>query len=232
MLLSNHLSLADYFILAQLGRQCPGGSTQVNFFSWYSLFRVPSIKTLYNMVKCDENWELEKQLCDPVFHRVLNSSESEWVALFPEVNIWTPHASFMQNAQSKKFYLPVLSNTLYPRFSGLSNIVTGLRGRANNKFTTLYDITINYGDRKGPTLLQLFSSQKAITAYIHVREIQFSQVLTKRPKLERWLEKCWVEKDKELTASIKHRESEKLLAPLKEISEISILDVPLSSLAV
>lgn len=193
VLLCNHQSLADYFFVVYLARRAGARwSPQVNFFSWCSLWRIPSLKVWFNLVCCDENWELSKLLSRTVFRRVLQSSVIEWVVIFPEVNIYTPTLSYFQRLHAQKYCLPYLDHLLYPRFSAVLNAVQTINGNA--KFLRAYDITILYS--RPPTLLQLFASADAIVVTIEVKEIALAKIPLKKRQLQKWLERTWLEKDR------------------------------------
>lgn len=204
VIVCNHQSLADYFVVASLAKTLAAERTpQANFFAWYSLWRVPSIKTLLNMVRCDENFELSRAYCQRYFERVLVSESPEWVVLFPEVNILSPTASYLQKVHSDHYYLPFLDHTLYPRFAGIFNTLQMLRHPPHVKFSNLYDLTVTYDDP--PSLLHFFGSPKPINATVHVRVFEIAKIPERRPKLEKWLEKTWVQKDKYIGTQLKER---------------------------
>nr|WNV54321.1 hypothetical protein CLUG_02226 [Clavispora lusitaniae] len=221
IVISNHQSLADYAILAHLASNCGTLCPQPNFFTWFSLWRVPSVKTVYNMLKCDENWTLHKSWADSLFKRVLRSELPEWVILFPEVNIKTPTVTYLQQVQSKRYYLPEFEHVLYPRFSGLHSAITSLSRTPESKFDTLYDITISY-EPQPPSLMQFFASDKPLVVYVDVQMKPLSRVPLKRSKLEGWLEKTWMEKEKYLESNKGNQEQGEASSRSR-----SILDVPL-----
>ncbi|OBA23025.1 hypothetical protein METBIDRAFT_25730, partial [Metschnikowia bicuspidata var. bicuspidata NRRL YB-4993] len=199
LVVCNHQSLADYFFMTLLAERCPGGLVpQVSFFTWYSVWRVPTVRTLLNVVLCDENWELSSLLCRSAFSPVRASEAPQWVVLFPEVNIWTPSAAYQQRLQAKKYCLPYYDHTLYPRYPGLLNAVGTLGNRTNIKFARVYNLTILYHSRKPPSLLQLFASTEKIAVTIDVRAMRLSSIPHRKAKLERWLEKTWLDKDRQL----------------------------------
>lgn len=211
VLLANHQLLADYVVVAALAhkpRKDASGkkliqreaTPQVNFFTWFTLSRAPSVKTLINMLRCNENWELQLQQSDRLFRRVCASSAPEWVVLFPEVNIWTEETAYLQSIHSRRYFLPRMTLVLYPRFSSLYNTVWLLRKeRAFTKipkFTTLYDLLIVHS--KPVTLLEFFSCKGGHKVVVNVKQRSFQKVPLRRPKLEKWLENCWVEKNKQI----------------------------------
>ncbi|CUM47930.1 uncharacterized protein AC631_05126 [Debaryomyces fabryi] len=125
---------------------------RINFFTWFKLWRIPSIRVLINLAKCDENWELENTLSKIVFGKILKSKVPEWIVLFPEVNIWTEEDSSLQKIQSEKFYLPTLQNILYPRFSAFYNVVSTLNSKEYSKFNQLYDVSVLYESKTTGTM--------------------------------------------------------------------------------
>lgn len=222
IVICNHQSLADYVFMVYLARSCGTVHPQTNFFAWFSLWRVPTIKTLVNIFKCDENWELSPQLAEAIFRRAVISEAPEWVVLFPEVNIITPTTLYFQNLQSERYYLPRFTNVLYPRFSGLYNAAVAINIATSMKFTRLYDVTLNYDHPM--SLLALFSSSKRFQVRIHVKAKSLTHLPQKRSKMEKWLEKAWVEKEKQVGLM----EFDKR-ASTEESS--LVLDIPLTSLA-
>ncbi|QEO24268.1 hypothetical_protein [Candidozyma auris] len=211
VLLANHQSLADYVVVAALAHKSRKDASgkkliqreatpQVNFFTWFTLSKAPSVKTLINMLRCNENWELQSQQSDRLFRRVCASSAPEWVVLFPEVNIWTEETAYLQSIHSRRYFLPRMTSVLYPRFSSLYNTVWSLKKeRAFTKipkFTNLYDLSIVHS--KPVTLLEFFSCKGGHKVVVNVKQRSFQKVPLRRPKLEKWLESCWVEKNKQI----------------------------------
>lgn len=202
LIISNHQSLADHVIVAWLARSLRKHHLikkfnlvpQVNFFTWFNLWRLPSIKTLYNIVKSDENWELLALHCERLFNRVIKTSTSaEWVVVFPEVNVWTALAAHLQQIQAQQYFLPYLDQVLYPRYSSLFNTVTQLNTTKQTKFVRAYNISITYSSP--PTLLSFFSSPEKLSVLVHVKEEQIAKIPKKKPKFDKWLEMEWIEKD-------------------------------------
>lgn len=219
LVICNHRSLADHILIEYLLRsenqikiadKTANNDLikpRINFFSWFSLWKIPSIKTLVNMTKCDENWELDKKATRFLFKNVINSKHNEWIVLFPEVNIWSKETYMLQKKQMEDFFLPKLSNVLYPRFSPFYNLISSLNIIKNNKFKKLYDVTIFYNvinkdksiKKKNyfylPSLLEIFSFDSEINVTIHVKTRSISKIPAKRKKLEKYLEDLWVEKN-------------------------------------
>lgn len=84
VVVSNHASLADCFVIHYLSRmsilgddyspmrQCEQFSLPIiNFFSWFLVWRVPTVKILLHMLKSDENWELELKSLSFVFFTII-----------------------------------------------------------------------------------------------------------------------------------------------------------------
>ncbi|RLV90242.1 1-acyl-sn-glycerol-3-phosphate acyltransferase 2 [Spathaspora sp. JA1] len=228
IIISNHTSLADYFIIHYLARVSvlgdyspviPSSSEKitlpvVNFFSWFLVWRVPTVKILLHMLKCDENWEIDQKSVAFVFSRLLKSKNSQWIVIFPEVNIWTKEGAGLQRQLSEKYFLPQFNHLLYPRFSSFFNVITALADIKPQPYSNLYDITILYTRRDSneisyqpPTLLEFFSSKIPITVTINVKIRSVNRIPEKRHKLERYLEHLWRNKDK-------------LIGQLKEESEL------------
>lgn len=164
---------------------------RINFFTWFKLWRIPSIRVLINLAKCDENWELENTLSKIVFGKILRSKVPEWIVMFPEVNIWTDEDSSLQKIQSEKFYLPTLQNILYPRFSAFYNVVSTLNTKEYSKFTQLYDVTVLYESKttevgklanKPPTSanIEVSPSQKSVNRELNLVSPSLLEIFSSR----------------------------------------------------
>ena len=74
----------------------------------------------------------------------------------------------------------------------------------------MYDVTICYFARNedstvsliNPTLLDLFAAKSETLVVVHVKQHLIKKLKYKRPRLERWLEKVWLEKDAVVQASV------------------------------
>ncbi|ODQ81276.1 hypothetical protein BABINDRAFT_160646 [Babjeviella inositovora NRRL Y-12698] len=156
LIVCNHASLADHLVMAhvarvtaQKGYDNKQGSIKslilprINFFTWFSLWQIPSVRVFGKMLKSDENWELDDTLSNQLFSKVSTNAHPEWVILFPEVNIWTKEDAYLQQRQSEMYFTPVFQNLLYPRFSALANALSALKMN-NSLFSKYYDVTIVY----------------------------------------------------------------------------------------
>ncbi|CAI5758712.1 unnamed protein product [Candida verbasci] len=173
IVICNHSSLADTFIIHYLSRFSYKNKVDLpnlNFFSWFLVWRVPTIKIILHWLKCDENWEIDEKSVLFVFSRLLKSKFSEWIILFPEVNIWTKENVHLQTGLQDKYFLPKFENVLYPRFSSFYNIITALNNSKPHSYSNLYDLTILYtkdGEECGesPTLMDFLAADKQITIF-------------------------------------------------------------------
>ncbi|ODV78501.1 uncharacterized protein CANTADRAFT_22493 [Suhomyces tanzawaensis NRRL Y-17324] len=219
IVISNHRSLADHIVIAVLARysasrsgDSPGGLNltlpRTNIFSWFLVWTVPKLRLLYNMARCDENWELDSAIGVKLFRHLQISKYPEWIVVFPEVNIWTKLAHDIQKQQSEKYYLPMFDGLLYPRFSAFYNLISAINQSPSNKFFKIYDLSIIYElngiskDANGtiwtPSLFEIFCSDSQTTIRVNVRVRSLTRVPSKRAKLEKYLEKLWLEKDRTL----------------------------------
>lgn len=160
---------------------------------------------IFNMMKCDENWELDNESAAYTLQPLLSSKILEWVVVFPEVNLWSEESNLRNLEQAEKYFLPQFSHVLYPRFSSMHNIINILNKKDTN-YKVMYDLTITYKigtdrEHQCPTLIQVFSSLQPIHVNIHIKAKLLSRVPVKRVKLEKYMEKLWVEKDKTLLQS-------------------------------
>lgn len=203
---------------------------KVQFFTWFEIWGIPTINYFKHISQADENWELDGETLVSIFHEFLDTpsnSNTKWLAMFPEVNIFSEKDLKMQNIMGEKHYLPAFENVLYPRFGGFANAVGGLY---KTNFTRLYDVTLIYYNRNKttgeivnfnpPTLLSVlglrdFNIETVIL--VHVAGKFLSRVPLKRNRLEKYLENRWIKKDK-LIAKLEKKilQENNALADIKE----------------
>lgn len=220
LFISNHCSLVDYiifsFLVTEVGNT--GGKKihmqpiyakdqtsimlpRLCFFTWFQLWNLPGFSFWKNISQTDENWELDGETLASTFSPFVDDLKGvEWVVTFPEVNILTEKNQKMQKIMSERYYLPDLTNVLYPRFSGFSNAIGGLYG---TPFSRLYEVALVYIRRKDgkvsfkpPNLLEAFGlCDEEICVVVHIHGKLISRVPKRRDRLEKWLERRWVKKD-------------------------------------
>lgn len=215
LILSNHCGIIDYLVMGYLV-QCSKYPSEVkvraksltglfvphlSFFTWFTIWTVPTVEYMKNIFQTDENWELDGETLNSVFNPFF-SQGVQWLVMFPEVNIFTDKISKLQKIMGQKYFLPTLNNVLYPRFGGVVNAIGGLY---ETKFTRLYDITLVYYKTTSdgeyhfgcPNLLDALSGE-SYKLIVHVKGKFLSRVPLKRNKLEKWVENRWLKKDKQV----------------------------------
>ena len=191
IIIANHASLLDHVVLAHLAQHETDetmAKPRVSFFTWFSLWTLPSTRAIRNMAKLDENWELSLNAGVQIFKSVLNSSVNDWIVIFPEVNIFNSESKSRQEYLGNKYFLPKLQHLLYPRTQSVFSFF------ARNEDSTVSLIN--------PTLLDLFAAKSETLVVVHVKQHLIKKLKYKRPRLERWLEKVWLEKDAVVQASV------------------------------
>lgn len=237
LVLSNHAGLVDHMIMGYLvqcvkyppetgnhqvkAKSLTGAFVpQLKFFTWFTLWTVPQVDYFKNIFQSDENWELDGETLGGLFSSAVESAQTQWVVLFPEVNIFTARVAKMQRMMGEKHFLPLMTNVLYPRFGGVVNAVGAMY---ESKFTRLYDITLVYYKMVDgewvfgcPTLVDAISGQDKYKVLVHVKGKFLSRVPLKRNKLEKWVEGRWLKKDKLITKLQKKVVRGKFDRPLTE----------------
>lgn len=178
------------------------------FFTWFEIWGIPTIDYFTHISQADENWEMDGETLVTVFQNFLESSSNitQWLTLFPEVNMFTEKDLRMQNISGEKHYLPIFEHVLYPRFGGFANAIGGLY---KTNFTRLYDVTLLYYNRNKttgeiisfdpPSLLNILGLRDwnvETVILVNVAGKFLSRVPLKRNKLEKYLENRWIKKDK------------------------------------
>lgn len=204
---------------------------KVKFFTWFEIWSIPTIEYFKHIFQADENWELDGKTLVSLFHKYLDSplSNTQWLTLFPEVNMFTDKDSRMQNILGEKHYLPSFENVLYPRFGAFANVIGGLY---KTNYTRLYDITLVYYNRnkvtkeiidfRAPSLLNILGIRDdniETVILVHVAGKFLNRVPLKKNKLEKYLENRWIKKDKLIEKLEKRilRENDKLLTNLQTV---------------
>lgn len=192
---------------------------RINFLTWATLWRVPTIRLLLNLISYDENWEFSQSelkfqlLKMDDFYKEENTKRNrefevnttpEWLVMLPEVNIWTSSDSYLQRKQSKKFLLPNFEHVLYPRFTNFAQVIQELRD-SNSNISKVYSVTLLYYESENlenkileaPSLIRLFGeSPSKMTIRIHIKSKTFSRFPNKTKKINKWLESEWGHKEK------------------------------------
>lgn len=156
------------------------------------MWKVPNLGLLRNLYEYNEN-ATKKGGALVDYTQINESPRSEWIFMFPEVNIWTPATSHLQNVNAFRLGAPQFQNVLYPRFPSLREAVTQL----GPSFTLLHDLTISYSidPKQGLSLVEFFSG-KEIVVDVHVQTISLKPLRRKRQrKFEKLIEKRWKAKD-------------------------------------
>lgn len=206
---------------------------KINFFTWYEIWCVPTPNYFKHISQADENWELDGETLVSIFQDYLDSpgtNSTQWLTLFPEVNIFTEKDSRMQNISGERHYLPQFQKVLYPRFGGFANAIGGLY---KTKYTRLYDITTIYYTRnkitgaivdfKPPSLLGILGVKDnyiETVIFVHVAGKFLNRVPLKRNKLEKYLENRWIKKDK-LIEKLERRILHENVKMMRDITQVN-----------
>jgi len=205
VVISNHRSLFDFILiyyLKNLVEKTTNDQIELSFLNWNSLWKVPSIKTVVEFFKNDENWTLVPLVLENKLTSLIRNFRNNWIVHFPEVNVFTEHNLYLQNQQVEKFYLPKLNNSLYPRFNNFINLIDVINVHQACPIQNLIDLSIVYYNPvknvfKNPSLFEILTlKQPYFIINIDVKVKPINKLPTKQRKLEKWLENDWCEKDK------------------------------------
>ncbi|GMM38188.1 hypothetical protein DASC09_055270 [Saccharomycopsis crataegensis] len=192
---------------------------RLNFFTWSTIWRVPTVRLLTNIVNNDENWELDNS---DIVYKLLKTSDysvektesqlsgqefeinnyPEWLILFPEVNIWNKTDLYLQQKQGEKYYLPKLNHLLYPRFKNFNKTIATIRKLKGLNIPHLHSLTIFYYDKLTkheicPSLIDFVGDLPSnILVRVHIKSRSLKRLPTRSNKLEKWLENEWDSKEK------------------------------------
>lgn len=222
IVISNHRSLFDFVIMYYLKtmvEKATDDEINMKFFNWNKLWSAPDLSLLRNIMKYDENWEYKPADLEHEIRRCTTNENlkpnNHWVVHFPEVNIFNEKVYVTQAQQNSNYYLPKLENLLYPRFNNFNNLISIVQNDQLSKipelpFKNLIDLNILYYDPLKnafvePKLLEIFTlKQPILIISIDIKLKPLNKLPTKQRKLEKWLEKDWCEKDKQLDLTQKN----------------------------
>ncbi|KAJ8350902.1 hypothetical protein SKAU_G00260320 [Synaphobranchus kaupii] len=182
------------------------GSSKV--LAKHELLKVPLIGwTWYflEIVFCKRKWEEDRDKVFRGLERLKDYPEFMWFLLYCEGTRFTEkkHQISMQVAESKG--LPKLKYHLLPRTKGFTTTLRCLKGTV----TAVYDVTLNFKDKKIPTLLGIISGKK-YKADMSIRRFTVEDIPDDEKECAAWLHKLYQEKD----ALQEHYEKEGLGSPL------------------
>ncbi|KAJ8252953.1 hypothetical protein GJAV_G00207550 [Gymnothorax javanicus] len=157
------------------------------------LLKVPLIGwTWYflEIVFCKRKWEEDRDTVFSGLERLRDYPEYMWFLLYCEGTRFTEkkHQISMQVAESKG--LPKLKYHLLPRTKGFTTTLSCLKGTV----TAVYDVTLNFKDKKIPTLLGIVSGKK-YKADMCVRRFPVENIPDDEKECAAWLHKLYQEKD-------------------------------------
>ncbi|KAJ8379167.1 hypothetical protein AAFF_G00230790 [Aldrovandia affinis] len=149
------------------------GSSKV--LAKHELLKVPLIGwTWYflEIVFCKRKWEVDRDTVYRGLERLKDYPECMWFLLYCEGTRFTEkkHQISMQVAESKG--LPKLKYHLLPRTKGFTTTLHCLKGTV----TAVYDVTLNFKDKKNPTLLGIISGEKYM-ADMHSKNLSLRRPL-------------------------------------------------------
>ncbi|KAK9462943.1 uncharacterized protein V1516DRAFT_671567 [Lipomyces oligophaga] len=233
ILICNHRSMADYFLLAALSTfyRVNGYLVIVN---WRSVFTVPSLKWLFLSLWVRQDWTLAPEEMQKLFS--LFHSGPYWMTIFPEVICFDSDVAFEHRRYCSLNGLTELHYCLYPRFEASVPILSYLMEQATVDY--VYDITFFYEKNSSlgtdpkfvsssalepsssslkssdpkrtctittPTLRDiLFDKAQTWHLHVHVDRLPVAAIPRDEIALERWLERVWIKKDR-LLASVQKK---------------------------
>ncbi|XP_062384272.1 1-acyl-sn-glycerol-3-phosphate acyltransferase gamma [Sardina pilchardus] len=167
------------------------GSSKV--LAKHELLKVPLIGwTWYflEIVFCKRKWEEDRDTVFKGLDSLKDYPEFMWFLLYCEGTRFTEkkHQLSMQVAESKG--LPKLKYHLLPRTKGFTTTLACLKGTVS----AVYDVTLNFKDKKVPTLLGIINGTKYM-ADMNIRRYPVDEIPDDEKECAVWLHKLYQEKD-------------------------------------
>nr|XP_023648697.1 1-acyl-sn-glycerol-3-phosphate acyltransferase gamma [Paramormyrops kingsleyae]XP_023648698.1 1-acyl-sn-glycerol-3-phosphate acyltransferase gamma [Paramormyrops kingsleyae]XP_023648699.1 1-acyl-sn-glycerol-3-phosphate acyltransferase gamma [Paramormyrops kingsleyae]XP_023648700.1 1-acyl-sn-glycerol-3-phosphate acyltransferase gamma [Paramormyrops kingsleyae]XP_023648702.1 1-acyl-sn-glycerol-3-phosphate acyltransferase gamma [Paramormyrops kingsleyae] len=167
------------------------GSSKV--LAKHELLKVPLIGwTWYflEIVFCKRKWEEDRNTVFSGLERLRDYPEFMWFLLYCEGTRFTEkkHQISMQVAESKG--LPKLKYHLLPRTKGFTTTLQCLKGTVS----AVYDVTLNFKDKKNPTLLGIINGEQ-YKADMSLRRFPVEEIPEDEQECSTWLHTLYQEKD-------------------------------------
>ncbi|CAB1328036.1 unnamed protein product [Coregonus sp. 'balchen'] len=159
----------------------------------YELLKVPLIGwTWYflEIVFCKRKWEEDRDTVFKGLTQLKDYPEFMWFLLYCEGTRFTPkkHEISMEVAESKG--LPKLKYHLLPRTKGFTTTLSCLKGTVS----AVYDVTLNFRDKKVPTLLGIVSGKKYM-ADMNIKRYPVEEIPEDEKECATWLHELYQRKD-------------------------------------
>lgn len=167
------------------------GSSKV--LAKHELLKVPLIGWSWyfqEMVFCKRKWDEDKNAVINGLNQIKDYPEKMWILLYCEGTRFTEkkHQISMEVADSKG--LPRLKHHLLPRTKGFTTTLHTLR----DTVSAVYDVTLNFKDRKAPTLVDIMNGRK-YKADLYLRRIPVEEIPEDEKECADWLHKLYQKKD-------------------------------------
>ena len=220
LIISNHLSFTDTFVLNSLSTSA-GEASGMRAFAKASLRALPVLgwaAYFLDFVFLTRNYQRDQktittQIAALSEHSQHYSSGNFWLTIFPEGTRSRPAKIIESQAYAKSQGLPAFEHLLLPRTKGLQSLLEGADSSFRQAADHVLDITLGYPSKRAdpasskvrPSVGDLFfSTGRSWPVHIHVRAIPLSSVPTGKEELRSWVFSVFQEKDKLLEYYYQH----------------------------
>ncbi|KAI8800581.1 hypothetical protein BJ742DRAFT_840855 [Cladochytrium replicatum] len=148
IVISNHISWTDFFLISAVARRKRMLSRQ-KFFAKEELKYVPFLgwaMIMINMIFVRRNWIKDQKRVDRAFQQLKKAGTPAWIVSYPEGTRLTRDKLKEAQDFARSRDLPILKNVLIPRTKGFVATVQSFRGGTHIK--AVYDLTLVYRHKK------------------------------------------------------------------------------------
>jgi 1-acyl-sn-glycerol-3-phosphate acyltransferase len=202
IVLSNHLSFADFYAIHSLALR-KNMLSACKYFAKDSLKWIPGFgwgMWLMGMIFVSRDWTTDETRIQKVFGNIKRHALPNWIVSYPEGTRRTDQKRLESQTFCEKRGLPILQHLLFPRTKGFVAMVHALR---ESHIKAIYDLTILYLHvptgtiQQPPNMLRIHIAplDKEYKIHVHVRRFLIKDLPMNDNLLSQWLIDRFVEKD-------------------------------------
>jgi len=221
IVLANHVSWADFYLIQHLARSA-GMLGRCRWFVKAQLARVPLLGWglwAMGMPMVSRDWTHDRAQLSRLFRGPADRGWPVWLVSYCEATRFTPakYAATLAWCARERRRPP--RHLLYPRFKGFVATVEAMRRARRGQVRAVYDVTVGYARRvdgrwrfmQAPSMWETVARPnlgRDYRFYVHVQRFELAALPVDKGDLELWLESRWVEKGERLEELRKSLEEE------------------------
>eukprot|EP00924_Labyrinthula_sp_SR-Ha-C_P005198 maker-scaffold_1-snap-gene-24.14-mRNA-1 protein AED:0.01 eAED:0.01 QI:115/1/1/1/1/1/3/173/483 len=228
ILICNHSTEADWFYVWMLTKLVDGKVGQIDYSGNLKITLKDELKNIpifgwgclaFQFIFLKRKWEFDEATIISSVNRFMKSSSPTWFLIFPEGNTVNTSSVMKCKEFAKKNSRPVLDKVLLPRRKGLEAIIGQMKKALSPeefKKVELFDLTMSFKGYSGevptwemgysrrydtmiPTIKTYIMGTSSRDCCFQSTKFTMEEIFDKNKNLELFLDKRWIQKEKDLT---------------------------------